>query len=65
MIAAAPHSFGIYECAVFIDFKKDKMTVGILNDNEVLVFSEDSTDPSTFSNEFYTWYNNANINSKK
>lgn len=60
----AAHSFGIYEAVVLIDFELDKITVGLLDNIKVKIFSEVSTNPNSFNPEFYDWYLKAEENAK-
>ncbi len=53
----AAHSFTIYESALDINFKLNEITVGILDNDKVLIFREN--EHTNLSSEFYSWYGKA------
>lgn len=55
--AGAAHMFGTYEAGIFIDFVKDEISFGILDENRFLFFTENKnkTDNSVRNSDFYTW----------
>lgn len=65
--AAAAHSFGMYESAILIDFNKNQITVGILDDTKVLFFSENKeySLKNVRNNTFSKWIFEAEINAKE
>lgn len=50
------HSFGWDEGAISINLETSKITVGLLDNQQLLIFSEASENPVDFEKDFHDWY---------